>query len=49
MPNASNTDSDLAYADTLWKSADALRDQIDAVEYRRSAQKAAAQNSRRKT
>ena len=30
---ASNND-DLAYADTLWKSADALRGQIDAAEYK---------------
>ena len=29
--------------------ADALRDQIDAAEYRRSAQKVAARNSRRET
>ena len=25
---------DLAYADTLWKSADALRGQVDAAEYK---------------
>jgi len=34
MADASNTDSDLAYADTLWKSADALRGQVDAAEYK---------------
>lgn len=27
--------SDLSYADTLWKAADALRGQIDAAEYKR--------------
>jgi type I restriction-modification system DNA methylase subunit len=26
--------SDLSYADTLWKSADALRGQVDAAEYK---------------
>ncbi len=26
-------DSDLAYAETLWKSADALRGQVEAAEY----------------
>ncbi|MDN5869790.1 MAG: type I restriction-modification system subunit M N-terminal domain-containing protein [Nitrococcus sp.] len=26
--------SELAYADTLWKSADALRGQVDAAEYK---------------
>jgi type I restriction enzyme M protein len=26
--------SDLSYADTLWKAADALRGQVDAAEYR---------------
>jgi type I restriction enzyme M protein len=30
MTNSTN----LAYADTLWKSADALRGQIDAAEYK---------------
>jgi len=34
MADESNTDSDLAYADTLWKSADALRGQVDAAEYK---------------
>ncbi|MEZ6243374.1 MAG: class I SAM-dependent DNA methyltransferase [Phycisphaerales bacterium] len=34
MADASNSNSDLAYADTLWKSADALRGQIDAAEYK---------------
>ncbi len=29
-----NETSDLSYADTLWKSADALRGQIDAAEYK---------------
>ena len=28
------TNSDLTYADTLWKSADALRGQVDAAEYK---------------
>src|SRR5262245_60869320 len=32
MPNDQN--SDLAYADTLWKAADALRGQVDAAEYK---------------
>ena len=32
MPN--DTNSDLAYADTLWKAADALRGQVDAAEYK---------------
>ena len=26
--------SDLSYADTLWKAADALRGQVDAAEYK---------------
>ena len=30
----SETTSDLSYADTLWKSADALRGQVDAAEYK---------------
>ena len=30
----SDTTSDLSYADTLWKSADALRGQVDAAEYK---------------
>ena len=34
MADAANTDTDLAYADILWKSADALRGQIDAAEYK---------------
>jgi type I restriction enzyme M protein len=29
-----DADSDLSYADTLWKSADALRGQVDAAEYK---------------
>src|ERR1700677_3200724 len=28
------TNSDLAYADTLWKAADSLRGQVDAAEYK---------------
>jgi type I restriction enzyme M protein len=31
--NATNN-NDLAYADTLWKSADTLRGQVDAAEYK---------------
>ncbi len=31
---ASNADSDLEYAATLWKAADALRGQVDAAEYK---------------
>src|SRR3954469_13828609 len=31
---SSDTTSDLSYADTLWKSADALRGQVDAAEYK---------------
>jgi len=34
MPNDTATNTDLAYADTLWKSADTLRGQIDAAEYK---------------
>ncbi len=34
MSNAPAPNTDLAYADTLWKSADALRGQIDAAEYK---------------
>jgi type I restriction enzyme M protein len=34
MISDSVTSSDLAYADTLWKSADALRGQVDAAEYK---------------
>jgi type I restriction enzyme M protein len=30
----SDSVSDLSYADTLWKSADALRGQVDAAEYK---------------
>ncbi len=33
MANNDNN-TDLAYADTLWKSADALRGQVDAAEYK---------------
>ena len=34
MADSSTTNTDLAYADTLWKSADALRGQVDAAEYK---------------
>lgn len=34
MANNETTNSDLAYADTLWKSADTLRGQVDASEYK---------------
>ena len=34
MAKETNTNSDLAYADTLWKTADALRGQVDAAEYK---------------
>ena len=34
MSNAPSQDSDLGYADTLWKAADALRGQVDAAEYK---------------
>ena len=34
MTNIDGTTTDLAYAETLWKSADALRGQIDAAEYK---------------
>ena len=34
MTNNDITTTDLAYADILWKSADALRGQIDAAEYK---------------
>jgi len=34
MANNEITNNDLAYADTLWKSADALRGQVDAAEYK---------------
>lgn len=34
MTNEAGIKSDLAHADTLWKSADALRGQIDAAEYK---------------
>jgi len=34
MANNDSTNNDLAYADTLWKSADALRGQVDAAEYK---------------
>ena len=33
-PSDTTQNSDLAYADTLWKSADALRGQVDAAEYK---------------
>ena len=34
MANSDGTTTDLVYADTLWKAADALRGQIDAAEYK---------------
>lgn len=34
MADTTTTSTDLAYADTLWKSADTLRGQIDAAEYK---------------
>lgn len=34
MANSDGTTTDLGYADTLWKAADALRGQIDAAEYK---------------
>jgi len=34
MANNEATNTDLGYADTLWKSADTLRGQIDAAEYK---------------
>ncbi len=34
MVNGDTNNSDLAYADTLWKAADSLRGQIDAAEYK---------------
>lgn len=34
MPAEPSSNSDLAYADTLWKTADALRGQVDAAEYK---------------
>ena len=34
MANNETNNSDLAYADTLWKSADTLRRQVDASEYK---------------
>jgi hypothetical protein len=34
MAKDSSENSDLTYADTLWKSADALRGQVDAAEYK---------------
>jgi len=34
MTNEAKTDSDLAYANQLWKAADTLRGQIDAAEYK---------------
>lgn len=34
MVSNETLDNDLAYADTLWKSADALRGQVDAAEYK---------------
>ena len=37
MPDAPAPNTDLAYADTLWKSADALRGQIPGVSGRASA------------
>src|SRR4051794_284216 len=37
MSDDNTTSSDLAYADTLWRSADALRGQVDAAEYKHVA------------
>jgi len=34
LPADSTTNSDLDYADKLWKAADALRGQVDAAEYK---------------
>ncbi|QVL48020.1 MAG: N-6 DNA methylase [Thiocapsa sp.] len=34
MASQDSNNNDLAYADTLWKSADALRGQVDAAEYK---------------
>ncbi|HET8899740.1 MAG TPA: class I SAM-dependent DNA methyltransferase [Rhodanobacteraceae bacterium] len=34
MTRSESSNTDLAYADTLWKSADTLRGQIDAAEYK---------------
>src|SRR3954454_23684776 len=34
MADTATNNSDLNYADTLWKSADALRGQMDAAEYK---------------
>jgi len=34
MATTETNNNDLAYADTLWKSADALRGQVDAAEYK---------------
>jgi type I restriction enzyme M protein len=34
MSEEGSKTSDLAYADTLWKAADALRGQVDAAEYK---------------
>src|SRR5437016_2653587 len=34
MTTEPSTSSDLAYADTLWKTADTLRGQVDAAEYK---------------
>src|SRR3989449_4471375 len=34
MANSESNNTDLAYADTLWRSADALRGQVDAAEYK---------------
>lgn len=34
MASSDTNDTDLAYADILWKSADALRGQVDAAEYK---------------
>src|SRR5439155_9115068 len=34
VPTEADSSQDLAHADTLWKSADALRGQVDAAEYK---------------
>jgi len=37
MANTEGTSIDLAYADTLWKTADSLCGQVDAAEYKHVA------------
>jgi type I restriction-modification system DNA methylase subunit len=38
MANEAAANTDLDYADTLWKAADALRGQVDAAEYKCKAE-----------